>query len=625
MAELHKSAKRPETADPRPDPGSFEALLHSDTARCSMRMILTRWVAGVLVILATAFCVHVLHLPLQENQLYIAGAVILAYNTPLTFLCLQTQKLIGERQYRRVRLSLTIQVLLDWLSMSFFVHLTGGITSPAISFFLIHMLMVTILLPDQSPWPYVALAVGALASIAILEMTGVLPHYTVIPALPPILHSNPTYVGAQLVFFAIVAFGLVYLTVNIMQELRERERQVTTLLGTARTVSSTLDLQEVMDRLVYRAATALSAPGASIRLLDESGERLQIAAAFGLSQGYLGKGVVELSRSKVDQEALSGHAVIIPDVELDTRLQYPAEVAAEGIRSVLVVPLTGRGRALGVLRVYSSHLAAFSGDDSALVMAIAQQGATALQNAMAHDQLQRADQERAEFVRSVTHELRAPAASSQSLLRALTRGLAGELTVQQRDILGRIERRFDTLIDLINDLLALAASKASAQPETPEPLALGPIIEGIVDIWMIPAAEKKVVLHFAAPDSPVVVKATPDALTRIFDNLVGNAVKYTPPGGTVDVAIADTAGGVVVTVADTGIGIPEDDLANLWSEFFRARNARSSEITGTGLGLSIVKRLVERYGGMIGVQTAEGKGSTFSVRFPLAPANGEKH
>ena len=143
-------------------------------------------------------------------------------------------------------------------------------------------------------------------------------------------------------------------------------------------------------------------------------------------------------------------------------------------------------------------------------------------------------------------------------------------------------------------------------------------------MWAIPAAEKHVTLHYTAPESAVVVAATPEGLTRIFDNLVGNAVKYTPAGGTVDVAVAETVSGVAVTVADSGIGIPEDDLANLWSEFFRARNARSSDITGTGLGLSIVKRLVERYGGMIGVQTAEGKGSTFSVRFPLAPAEGRK-
>jgi adenylate cyclase len=502
--------------------------------------------------------------------------------------------------------------------MSLFIHLTGGIASPAIAFFLIHILMVTLLLPNQSPYIYVVLAIGAVGVIAWLELTGVLPHYTVISVLPQALHTNVTYVGAQLFFFSIVAFATVFLTANIMQQLRAREKQVVSLLDTAHTVSSTLDLEEVLDRLVRQAAEALSAPGAAIRILDESGERLQVVASFGLSQNYLGKGIVDLSRSKLDQEALSGHVVVVPDALHDIRLQYPEAVAAEGIRSLLVAPLKVQGRALGVLRVYTHRLNAFDNDDTALVMAIAQQGATALQNAIAHNKLQHTDQERAEFVRNITHELRAPVTSTQSLLRALIHQMVGDLTNEQRDILTRIERRFDTLLELINDLLALAASKISTKHEVLEPFDIASVVSVIIENWSIPAAEKHITLRYQSPKRSAFVMATHEGLARIIDNLVGNAVKYTPLGGIVEITLNKSTKGVAVTITDSGIGIPEVDLPNLWNEFFRARNVRSSEITGTGLGLSIVKQLVERYSGIISVQSTEGKGSTFSVRFPIA-------
>jgi signal transduction histidine kinase len=421
-----------------------------------------------------------------------------------------------------------------------------------------------------------------------------------------------------LVFFSTVAFATVFLTANIMQQLRAREKQVASLLDTAQVVSSTLDLEEVMDRLVKRAAEALSAPGAAIRILDESGERLQVAASFGLSQSYLGKGTVALSRSKLDQEALSGHVVVVHDALHDTRLQYPQSVVAEGIRSLLVVPLKVRGRALGVLRVYTRRLNAFDNDDAALAMAIAQQGATALQNAIAHYKLQHTDQERAEFVRNITHELRAPVTSSQSLLRALIHQMVGDLTNEQRDILTRIERRFNTLLELINDLLALAASKVSTKHEILEPLDIASVVSEVIENWSIPAAEKHITLLYQLPKRSPVVMATHEGLVRIFDNLVGNAVKYTPQDGKVEIVLIKSTKGVAVTVTDSGIGIPEDDLPDLWNEFFRARNVRSSQTTGTGLGLSIVKHLVERYNGIISVQSTEGKGSTFSVRFPTA-------
>ncbi len=610
-------AQHPDPAGRSVASNPFESFLPDDIARNSIRLILTRWVAGAMVLLATAFCGRVLGLPLPEMALYVVGVIILAYNGVLALLMKNAQSVGGAHQWRRVSRVVVLQVALDWVSMAAFLHLTGGICSPAIPILLIHMLMVTILLPGQSPYLYVALGIGMLGLLTILERTGVLAHYAVIPGIPPSLHRDPVFIGAQLAFFSITAFAIVYLTYGIMQRLRERERQIAALLMTTQAVSSTLSVPEVMDRLARSAAQALGVRRASIRLLDESGEHLTMMAAYGLSQSYLDKGPVDLSSNPLAQQALLGGPLIVADAATDPRVQYSRQVMEEGIRSMVVAPILGRGRPLGILRVYSGRPHRFAPSDAAFVVSIAQQGATALENALAHDALHRANEERAQFVRIVTHELRAPVSGAQSLLRVLMHGLAGTLEPQQTDILERLERRLDTLIDLINDLLALAATKTGAYKEPLQVLPLQPIIQQVIGRQREQASEKNIALTFEMPESDLAVCGTEDGLARIFDNLIGNAVKYTLPGGSVHVTVEVQISRAVVTVSDTGIGIPEADLPRLWNEFFRASNAKKSGIAGTGLGLAIVRQLVERFGGMVSVRSIEGEGTTFKVTLPL--------
>ncbi len=597
---------------------SLDDHLPRDVALASARLILTRWVAGALVILLTAVATRLLRVPLPEAPLYLTGAAILAYNAVLAWLGPRFRGDAAPSHLRPLQRFVVLQVVLDWLSMSVFLHLTGGITSPAISIFVIHMVMVTILLPGLSPYVYATLGTGALAVIAGMESAGILHHYTVIRALAPALHRDPVYVGAQVAFFAIVAFATVHLVAVVMSRVRETERQVTALLQTSQAVSSTLSLADVLQHLARSAATALQVRRASIRVLDETGENIPMVAAYGLSEAYQNKGLVKLSRSPLDREAMAGQAVVVRDAPRDPRIQFPREVAAEGIGSMLVVPITGRSRTLGVLRAYAEQPDRFTQADVDFVLAVARQGAIAIENALAHEALQNAERARALFVRTVTHELRAPVSGAQSLLRVMVRGMTGELTRQQREILDRVETRLDNLMELVNDLLALAASKTVELQEAPRAIPVQESVQHAIDLASQLAGEKQVRLTFEAPAEAIQVRATPDGLAQIFGNLVGNAVKYTPQGGRVTVQVGRQPAGVVVTVADTGMGIPAEDLPHLWEEFFRAGNAKRSGIEGTGLGLSIVKRLVETYEGMISVQSAEGKGTTFTVSLPIA-------
>ena len=141
----------------------------------------------------------------------------------------------------------------------------------------------------------------------------------------------------------------------------------------------------------------------------------------------------------------------------------------------------------------------------------------------------------------------------------------------------------------------------------------------VVERYETEAGEKKITLAYRSRTTePSMIVATPDGVDRIFDNLVSNAVKYTPAGGSVSVALGTERDMARVEVADTGIGIPDESLNHLYEEFYRAPNAKAQVKEGTGLGLAICKELVTRYGGNITFHSKPGQGTTFVVTLPLA-------
>ena len=591
--------------DPHLVPSAID--LHTN----NLRLIRMRWAAGGVMLLATMFSAAVLHVPLPAAALIVLSVVVLAYNTAMWAI---------TRRASEMWLShiATAQVAFDWLALALFVHFTGGIESPAIAFFLFHLVMATLLLHERISYLYAAFVIGVVAVIAVLEAIGWLPHYTIIPALPPDLYRNVLYIAAIWIFFSITVGVVIALITPIVRELRDRDRRLNLLCDTMQVLPSSLDLPQVLNQLVVSITRALNAKGASIRLLDKTGAQLEIAAAYGLSQKYLEKGPVVVDNSPIDQETLRGRPIIVEEATTDRRFQYPADIVAEGIHSILCAPLIGRRGALGVLRVYGWRPGSFGEKDAAFVQTIARQGALSIENAMAYTELRHLDQTKSQFVRTVTHELRGPVVGSQSLLRTVTRDLAGGLNDVQRDILRRLSDRLDALKLLIDDLLDLASGKVEGLQVPLTPVSVEAIVLNIVDRLSTQAAEKQIDLKMDYVPRGLTVLATEDGLHRIFLNLIGNAVKYTPHGGRVNVRMDQCEDEVVTAIVDTGVGIPEADLPHVFEEFYRASNVKQEGITGTGLGLAIVKDLVERYEGRISVHSTVGEGTTFTVVLPMA-------
>lgn len=581
-------------------------------------LINMRWLAGLGVSLSTLVADLISDLDIPTGALYYLGLRLLAYNGVLWWV-LRRLKAGPTRSDATYQWFARLQIGLDWVATALLIHYTGGIESPAIFFFLFHITIASMLLPHDRGYLYVTLAPILVGGVAWLEYRDIWSHMHL---LGPCQYTDKTYIASVIAFFIVSVYVMAYLSMGISRRLRHREGELQTLYAAAQAVSSTLDLPGVLNRMLEGVTQALGVRAASIRLLDETGTRLEMSAAHGLSQAYIDKGPVEVTLSRVYQEVLSGESVILHDLRNpahEQRIQYPTEMETEGIRSVLCVPLKTKDHIIGVIRAYSRRPNRFTQDDATFLTTIAVQGSVAISNALAYKAVQELDTQKSRFIRMVTHELRSPVAVGQSLARGIAKGYAGPLTEKQQDLINRLSHRLDFLETLVNDLLDLAAGKAEFLPDEWADLDVNASLERVIRIFEAQVKEKSQSLSYQPSETPLLVHAVEEGLDRIFVNLVGNAVKYTPEGGHITVTTSHFKDQIQIAVSDTGIGIPKDAMASLFEEFYRAPNAKAQESSGTGLGLAISRDLVERFGGRITVESSLGEGTTFTVVFPLAP------
>ncbi|MEA3359447.1 MAG: HAMP domain-containing sensor histidine kinase, partial [Thermodesulfobacteriota bacterium] len=195
-------------------------------------------------------------------------------------------------------------------------------------------------------------------------------------------------------------------------------------------------------------------------------------------------------------------------------------------------------------------------------------------------------------------------------------GLAGELGAKQTDILSRMSKRVNGLVELSNELLDLSRIEAGLIVQDRQEVQLMDILSELVEFIQPRAKEKNISLSLKKTNIPV-VNADPKNMEEVFSNLITNALIYTPEGGEVTVSGGIKGDFVVINVADNGYGIAPDEIPRIFERFYRSKTEKTRNIVGTGLGLPIVKTIVEAHNGTINVKSKEGAGSTFYVRLPL--------
>jgi len=592
-------------------------------------LIKLRWLAGIGVIAATWAGKHLFQLNIT-GVLYLIGIGILGYNL---WLCCWTTALKkrGPLSLKFAHNLSHLQIGLDWLAMVLLVHYSGGIESPAILYFLLHIVVATIILTSYEAYTAAAIASILILLLTGLEYSGLLPHHAIQDRLAEPLYQDITFVSGTLFFVISTIWGIVFLTTKIAELLRNRENEVMalnqnldhaynqmkTLNQGIRAVNSTLNLQEVLDRLTRETTEAMVVKGCIIRLLDHSRTRLNVTSAYGLSQTYLQKGDLILASNLLSRQVIAGETIVVDDVLTDTRLQFAQAAADEGIRSSVAMPIVGRDNILGLIRIYCNRPYRFTDEDRLFLSAIANYGSTAIENAIAYQALQNLEEAKRKFILMVTHELRSPVGVVRSLLRTLTGNYAGKLEALQLDLVERALRRADFLQTLIDDLLELAANKTGLiEIGETYPVNLKAVLEQVVERYRTLIDEKQI-NYQQHIDSALMVRATTEEIDRAFNNLISNAVKYTSEGGQVSIALSkDEMGNARLEVSDSGIGIPADALPHLFEEFYRAPNAKSQVKEGTGLGLVVTKNIITRYDGQIQVQSKLDHGTTFIITLP---------
>ncbi|MBN2831409.1 MAG: GAF domain-containing sensor histidine kinase [Candidatus Omnitrophica bacterium] len=236
--------------------------------------------------------------------------------------------------------------------------------------------------------------------------------------------------------------------------------------------------------------------------------------------------------------------------------------------------------------------------------------------ASALEEAKKMSRRKTDFISSTSHELRTPLTSIKGYAAILLTGKLGKIPTEARERLEKINRHSDELGHIVNDLLDISRIESGKVTMSLEPCDLREIINKTDDLLSDQLKEKKINLEILVKPKEFQVLTDPAQIVRVFINLIGNAMKFTPAGGKISISAQKKDRMVQVDLSDTGCGIPQDALESIFEEFFRVENPINQEVKGTGLGLALVKHIIEAHQGKIWVKSKTGAGSIFSFTLP---------
>lgn len=430
---------------------------------------------------------------------------------------------------------------------------------------------------------------------------------------------------------AVIAIENVRLFKEIQERTRELEQsleEVHALSEVSRTVSSSLDLGQVLHEIAEQAAKLCDADAGFINEYVEAIGQFRRSAVWNASEVFVETldGVqITLGRGATGESAATGKPVQIPDVREAKDYPYCDLLSRGGYRAVLSVPMQREGRIIGTVAVLRKAPGTFSDRQVNLLQAFADQTTIAIDHARLYRDvmekgrmLEEANRHKSAFLANMSHELRTPMNAiigfSEVLLDPALQVSAEERAQFLTDILNSGKH----LLHLINEVLDLSKIEAGRMDLHVVPAALSDVFETVQSTLRPLAAKKGLVFEVERADGIAPFPMDAARIKQVLVNLVGNAIKFTPERGRVWVRATTENGMVKVEVGDTGPGIAPEDHERIFQEFQQAQTARGAgKPEGTGLGLTLARRFVELHGGRLWVESQVGEGSCFRFTLPI--------
>lgn len=413
------------------------------------------------------------------------------------------------------------------------------------------------------------------------------------------------------------------------EEIERHLERITALREINLATTSTLDLKGVLDVLLEKIDRLLPYSVATVRLFSQETQRLEPVACLNLDEREWkaeewrsGRGIPNVVfETKVPCQ--------ISNVQTDPRTRDPGFFRRHGLVSYLGVPLIAKGEILGVLGFYTKEEQEFSDKEAEFLVTLAGQAAIAIQNAQLYAEvvhlvgdLARSNKVKSEFLSVMSHELRTPLTAVLGYAGMMQDKLLGEINAEQERALGMILSQSDDLLAVINSMLVATQLEAEALKLEKHEINPRGFLEDLKSAYAVPL-NKDLSIVWDYPHHLPMLSTDSGKLKQILQNLINNAIKFTDQGPiTISARHFSTTGEIAFKVADTGIGIPKESQQAIFEMFHQLDNSDTRNHGGVGLGLYIVKRFTAFLGGRIELESEPGKGSTFTVTFPLSPNQG---
>ncbi len=376
------------------------------------------------------------------------------------------------------------------------------------------------------------------------------------------------------------------------------------LIEISRDLASTLELDLLLNRIIHAARDITDAEAASILLYDDTARELYFQAAT--NPDPMMRGMV------IPMDSIAGwivnhrEPVRISDVKKDNRyFKNVAQTLSFATKSLMGVPLITKEKVVGVLEVLNKANGDFSDTDEDMLTVLGAQAAIAIENTRLFQQ--------SDLIAEFVHELRTPLASLSTATYLLLRP---EISREQAEqIINNIHQETIRLNALASSFLDLARLESGRVQFNKSSFPFQPVCEECKGVLGSKAEESRINIEIQVPSDMPVVFGDRDKLKQVIMNLVSNAIKYNRPGGRVIINAGVDKTSWYFSVSDTGYGIPEEAIPNLFQKFYRVKGLET-KATGTGLGLSICKQIVQGHGGRIEVRSKVGEGTAFIVHIP---------